>query len=77
LRDSVVDEKIILKWSLRNSMWKSGVNVSGSRYDQLAGSLEHGNELLGSIICRKFLNQTNSSELSSRRPPLQLHAVVM
>ena len=35
-------------------MREHGLNLSGSRQGQVAGSCEHGNETLGSIKCREF-----------------------
>jgi hypothetical protein len=44
------------KIDLREVGWGNGLDRSGSEYEQVADSCEYGNELSGSIKCRKFLD---------------------
>jgi len=44
LGDLDVDEKIILKWSQRNRVWRCGLDSFGKVWSPMAGSCENGNE---------------------------------
>jgi hypothetical protein len=48
-----VDGRIILRLIFRREY---GLDLSGSGYEQVAGTCECGTEPLGSIICGEFLD---------------------
>jgi hypothetical protein len=58
LEESDVDGTIILKWVFEK--WDGGggheLGLSGSGQGQMVGSCEFGNDLLGSVMCGKFLD---------------------
>jgi hypothetical protein len=55
LEDTEVDGRIILRWIFRT--WEGEAwTGSGSRYTQVAGYCECGNELSGFISCGDFLD---------------------
>ena len=56
LGDPGVDGRIILKWISRKWDCVYGLDRSGSRQGQVAGTCEWGNESSGSIKCGKFLD---------------------
>jgi hypothetical protein len=60
----------ILKWNFSNT-WRCGMNSSGSRYGPVAGSCEHGNELLGPINGSVLRDQLSFSKRAA------LHEVIL
>jgi hypothetical protein len=50
-----------------NRMGRGGLNSSGSGQGQLADSCRHGNEILDSIKCEKFLDQPKKLSASQQR----------
>ena len=56
LEGTVIYREIILKWIFRMSDVGHGLNLSGSGYEQVAGSCERGNEPSASIKCKEFLD---------------------
>jgi len=59
LEDLGIDEKIILDWILRKQGWGWELDSSGSRQGPVMGSCERGNEPLGTIKGKEFLDQLN------------------
>ena len=55
LEDPGVDGMIILRWIFRKWDVGYGLGRAGSRYEQLVGTFEIGNEPSGSIKCGEFL----------------------
>jgi hypothetical protein len=55
LEDLDNDEKIILKLIFKKLSGRVGLDSIGSEQRQVAGSCDHGNEPLGSIKGRQFL----------------------
>jgi len=43
-------------------MEECGLGLSGSGWGKVAGHFEHGNKLLGFIICGQFLDQLSISQ---------------
>ena len=58
-----VDGRIILKWILEKLNGGYGLDQSGSRQGQVAGSSECGDEPSVSIKCREFLDQLRTCQL--------------
>jgi len=56
LGDTEVDGRIILRWIFGSGMWQYGLDQAGSRYGQVAGTCECGNEPSGYIKCKNFLD---------------------
>jgi hypothetical protein len=52
--DLGIDGKIISEHILGNKVGRCGMDASGSGYRPVAGSCEHGNEILGSIRGGEF-----------------------
>jgi hypothetical protein len=59
-------KRIYLNGSYRNSIGQCGLDYCGSEQGQVACSCEQGNEPLGSIKCRKLLDQLKTISFSSR-----------
>jgi len=56
LEDPGIDGRIILRLTSGSGMWGYGMDRVGSRYGQVAGTCECGNEPSGSIKCGEFLD---------------------
>jgi hypothetical protein len=57
LEDLDVNGRIILKWVSRSRVLRFGTDLSGSGYEQVACSCEHGKEPSGFTKKRQFLDQ--------------------
>jgi hypothetical protein len=47
LGDLGICGRIILKWNLKNKVWESGLDLTGSACREMGWSLEHGTEHSG------------------------------
>ena len=57
LEDPGVDGRVVLRWIFKKWVgWGHGLDRADSRYGQVAGTCECGNEPLGSIKCGEFLD---------------------
>ena len=57
LEDLSIDGRVILKWIFKMDMWGGGKDWIDLAQDwNVAGACECGNEPLGSIKCREFLD---------------------
>ena len=63
MKDLDVVWNIILKWIFRKWDGEHGLNLSGSRQEQVAGTCQCGDELSGFIKCRGFLDQLRNCQL--------------
>jgi len=55
LGDLGIDGRIILKSVLKSSVWRGGLDLSGSGWSSVVDTYEHSNEPLGSIKHGEFL----------------------
>jgi hypothetical protein len=57
LEDPGIDARIVLTWTFRKWDVGHGLDQPGSGQVQVAGTYECGNETLGFMKCREFLDK--------------------
>ena len=74
MEDPDVDGRIILGWIFRNGMWEHGLDRSGPRQGQVAGTCEYSNEPSRSLKYGEFLGWLLTGSLKKNTGPMILLA---